>query len=84
MKNFEYAALQKEMIIVPFVKCFEKKYFGKVVVNNFISTWNILPRHYVFVHFLLLVSYVLGALRKEMLMVPFVEPFKTANLGKSH
>ena len=43
-----------------------------------------LPKHYIFADFLLIVSYIQGALRKELLIASFVELFKNANLGKSY
>ena len=52
--------------------------------KNFISTWNNLPRHRVFADSLLIASYVQGALRKELLMAPFIKRFKTVTLRKSY
>ena len=40
------------------------------------STWNNLRMHCVFAESLLIVSYVQDALRKELLMIPFIERFK--------
>ena len=42
---------------------------------NFVSTWNKLLKHCIFVDFLLLEGYAQGALRKELHIVPFVERF---------
>ena len=52
-------------------------------MTNFISTWNNLPWHCVFAGSLLIASYGQGALQKELLIAPFVEPFKIAILEKS-
>ena len=57
-----------------------KKCFGKVFLTNFIITWSYLPRYCVFAESLQIVSYVQGALRKELLMAPFTERFKTVEL----
>ena len=54
---------------------------------NFISTWNEFPkyyiefpRYYIFVDILLIKDQIQGALRKVLLIAPFVERFKTATL----
>ena len=51
---------------------------------NFASPWNKLLKRCISVDFLLVKCYVQGALRKELLLAPFVERFKTATLGKSY
>ena len=51
---------------------------------NFASPWNKLLKRCISVEFLLVKGYVQGALRKELLLAPFVERFKTATLGKSY
>ena len=50
---------------------------------NFISTYSKLFKHFISVPFLLIEGYEQGAPRKELTIVPFVEKFKTATLGKS-
>ena len=40
-----------------------------------------MTKHYIFAEVFLIESYVEGALRKKLLMAPFVERFKTATLG---
>ena len=50
---------------------------------HFASTWNHLQKHGISVEFLLVESYLQGALRKELRIAPFVEHFKTACLGRS-
>ena len=57
-----------------------EKCFGKVFLTNFIITWKYWSRYCVFAESLLIVSYVQGALRKELLMAPFIERFKTVEL----
>ena len=56
------------------------------LTDKFLSTWNYSPRNYVFTESLLIVSYVQGALRKELLMAPFVKRFKNSYfvLNKSY
>ena len=54
-----------------------------MLLINFAHTWNILLDNGVFADFLLMEGYVQGALRKVLLIDSFVEPFETANLGKS-
>ena len=39
---------------------------------HFASSWNNLPKHYISVGLLLMECYVQGALRKELLLAPFV------------
>ena len=51
---------------------------------NFASAWNKLFKHCISVEFLLMEGYVQGALRKELFIVPFIERFKTSNLGRSY
>ena len=43
-----------------------------------------LLKKFVFAHFVLLEDYEQGALRKETVMVTFIEWFIIANLGKSY
>ena len=40
--------------------------------------------HCIFVDILLIEGFVQGALRKELLIAPFVERFETPTLGKSY
>ena len=56
------------------------------LTDKFLSTWNNSPRNYVFTESLLIVSYVQGALRKELLMASFVKRFKNSYfvLNKSY
>ena len=49
---------------------------------NFASTWNWL-KHWFLSEFLLIESYLQGALRKELCIAPFVERFKITTLGRS-
>ena len=49
---------------------------------NVISAWKNLTKHCIFANSLLIVSYIQGALRKELLIAPFVEHFQNATLGK--
>ena len=50
---------------------------------NFTSIYSNLLNHFIFVHLLLTKDYEEGALRKELVISPFVEQFKTATLIKS-
>ena len=49
---------------------------------NFISTYSKLLKHFIFAHFLLIEDYEQGALRKDLIVAPFVERFKVATLRK--
>ena len=51
---------------------------------SFASTWNDLFKHWISSEFLLIEGYVQGALRKELRIVPIVEPFEITVLGKSY
>ena len=54
-----------------------------ICLINFIRTWINLRKDCVFADSLLIVSYVQDALRKELLMIPFIECFETITFGKS-
>ena len=58
-------------------------YFRKVLLIDFAITWNNLLEHCISAYFVLMEGYKQGAPRKGLLIDPFVERFKTANLGKS-
>ena len=51
---------------------------------NFASARNNLLKYCISANFLLIEGYVQGALRKELLIAPSVERFKTASLGRSY
>ena len=51
---------------------------------NFASSWNNLLKHCISADFLLMESYLQGALRKELRIAPFVDRFKTVTLGRSY
>ena len=76
-------ALRKELIFAPFVERFKAGTLRKVFLINFISTYSKLLKHFIFPRFLLIEDYEQGALRKELIVAPFVERFKTATLRKS-
>ena len=61
-----------------------KQLLWEVLLIKVITTWKNLPKHYIFADFLLILSYMQGALRKELLIASFVELFKNANLRKSY
>ena len=50
---------------------------------TFASTCNNSLKHCISAEFMLMEGYEHGALRKELHIATFVEPFKTATLGKS-
>ena len=49
---------------------------------HFASAWNNLSEHYISAYVLLMEGYAQGALRKGLLIDPFVERFETAILEK--
>ena len=49
---------------------------------NFISTYSKLLKHFIFARILLIEDYEQGALRKELIVAPFVEQFKRGTLRK--
>ena len=53
-------------------------------MTNFSNTWNNSLKHFISAKFLLMESYVQGALRKELSIAPFIECIKNTTLGMSH
>ena len=51
---------------------------------NFASTWNKLLKHWIYTNLLLMEGYVQDALRKELLIAPFMESVETATLERSY
>ena len=66
-----------------FCKAVSNKYFQKVLVINFISTYANLLQDFISAHFLLAEYYGKCALRKESVIGPFIKRCKTATLRKS-
>ena len=66
-----------------FRKAFSQNLFQNVLLANFISTCVNLLRNFFFAHFLLIEGYGKCALRKKLVIAPFVEQFKSATLRKS-
>ena len=58
------------------------RYFGKVLLIRSVRAWNNFFKYCISAEFLLMQGYVQGTLRKELLIAPFVERFKTATLRK--
>ena len=58
-------------------------YLEKVFLINLISIYSKLLKHFIFPCFLLIEGSEEGGLRKELMVAPFVERFKTVTLGKS-
>ena len=65
-----------------FRKAVSNNFFQKVLLINFISTYSKLLKHFIFACFLLIEGYEQGALRKELIVAPFVERFKAGTLRK--
>ena len=83
VEGYLQGALRKELHNFPFVKLLKTASLGR-------SSWWILPvleinwlRHWISSGFLLVESYLQGALIKELHIAPFVGRFKTATLGRS-
>ena len=66
-----------------FRKAVSSSYFQKVLPINFIGTYVNWLKNFSFAHFLLIEGYRKYYLRKESIIAPFVEQFKTATLRKS-
>ena len=77
-------ALRKELIIAPFVERFKTATLRKVLLINFVSTYAIWLKEFIFVHFLLIESLGKGALLKELDIALSAEWFKTATLRKPY
>lgn len=73
-----------ELVIASFLKYFKATSLQKVLLMNFINTLKYLLEFCIFVDSLLIVSCVLGTLRKELVIDPFIERFKTTTLKKSY
>ena len=61
-----------------------KQLLWKIFLVDVISTYKNLPKHWIFADSLLIVSYIQSVLQKELLIAPFIEPFKNADLEKSY
>ena len=61
-----------------FRKAVSNNYFQKFLLINFISTCSNWLKNFSFIHFLLIKGYGKYSLRKESVIAPFVEWFKTA------
>ena len=83
MEGYVQDPLQKEQHIAPLVERFTINYFGKVLLINFVRTWNNLISHCISAKFWLNEGYVQGAARKELHIAPLVERCKTTTLRKS-
>ena len=81
IENHEQSALQKDLVIALFVEQV-KTYFENVLLINFISIYSNLLKYFIFVHLLPIEDYEQGALRKELIIVPFAGRLKTATLRK--
>ena len=66
-----------------FCRAFSNKHFEKIILMNFISTDVNLLQHVIFTIFLVVKDYEECALRKELIIAPFVDWFKTVTLRKS-
>ena len=77
-------ALRKELIIAPFVERFKTATLRKVLLINFVSTYAIWLKEFIFVHFLLIESLGKRALLKESDIALSAEWFKTATLRKPY
>ena len=70
----------KGAVHCPFRGALWNNYFEKVLMIKFISNWNDLLKHYIFVDSLLMLNYVQGALRNKLRIAPFIKQFKTTTL----
>ena len=61
-----------------FRKAVSNNYFQKFLQINFVSTCSNWPNNFSFTHFLLVKGYGKYSLRKESVIAPFIEWFKTA------
>ena len=59
-----------------------KNEFGKVLLISFAIIWKNLLETCIFVEYLLMKSYLHGALKRKLLVAPFLEYFNIATLGK--
>ena len=76
MKDYVQGALLMELPIATFAEHFKITYSGKVFLISFFDTSNKLLKHCIFTDSLLIVNYIQGVLRKELLIAPLVEPLK--------
>ena len=78
------AASPKDASYCCFRKAVSNNFFQKVLLISFFSIYANLLKHFVFPRFLLIENYEKCAIRKDSVIVPFVEQFKTATLIKSY
>ena len=84
LEGFVQDAPREELAIALVVECFttvSKSTTNKLAVS---STTDTLLENQVFVDVFLIEEYEYAALWKELLIAPFVERFKTTNLGKPY
>ena len=84
MQGYAQGVLWTELYIDPFVECFKIATLGKSCWQKLSLPEKIYLSMDISADFLLIVSYIQGALRKELFGASFVELFKNANLGNSY
>ena len=62
----------------------QNRYFEKVLLINSISPYSKFLKHFIFAHVLLIAGHEKSALRKEPVIAPIVEWFRTGTLRKSY
>ena len=72
----------KGVVNCSFRTALSKNYFGKVLLINLAIIWKNLLEHCISVEYLLMNGYLQGALRREVLVAPFLEHFNITTLGK--
>ena len=81
IESHEQTVLRKDPVTALLVEQL-KTYFEKVYLINFISIYSNLLKYFTFVHLLVIENYEQGALRKELIIIPF--RLKTSTLRKSY
>ena len=67
----------------PYRRAVENSYFEKAFLINLIMTYSKLLNIFIYARFLLIEACEQGALRKELIVAPFVERFKIGTFRKS-
>ena len=81
IEDYGNCTLRKGSGIAAFVEWFIE-WFEKAFLINFISAYSNWLKDLFFARFMLIEDYEQGALRKELIVAPFVERFETATLRK--
>ena len=82
MEGYVQGALRKDLLMAPSIERFITATLGRSYRWILPVLWINWLKHWISSKFLLIQSYLQGALRKKLRIAPFVERFKIATLGR--